>query len=148
MTVTDRYERRLTADDVAVGETGPEVVVEELEREDFVRYAGASGDFNPIHYDEPYAQDAGNESVFGQGMLTAGFASHLVSDWFGLDRVERFTIRFQSPVFPGDTITVTGEITDVEDGDAAAVVTTDLEATTDDGTVVLSGETVASLPWA
>lgn len=53
--MTDRYERRLTAADVIVGKTGPEVVIEALEREDFVRYAGASGDFNPIYYEKPYA---------------------------------------------------------------------------------------------
>ena len=144
--MTDAYERRLTAEDVSVGDTGPEVVVEDLDREDFVRYAGASGDFNPIHYDELYARDAGNESVFAQGMLTAGFASHMISDWFGLDRIERFTVRFQKRVFPGDTVTVTGEITDVADGDADATVTADLEAKTDAGDVVLSGETIARVP--
>lgn len=146
MAMTDAYERQITAADVSVGDTGPEVVVEELEREDFVRYAGASGDFNPIHYDEPYARDAGNESVFAQGMLTAGFASHMISDWFGLDRIERFTIRFQARVFPGDTITVTGEITDVADDNTDVTVTAGLEAKNDDGDVVLSGETVARLP--
>lgn len=146
MAMTDAYEQQLTADDVSVGDTGSEVVVEDLEREDFVRYAGASGDFNPIHYDDPYARDAGNESVFAQGMLTAGFASHMISDWFGLDRIERFTVRFQERVFPGDTITVTSVITDVADGDADVSVTADLEAKTDDGDVVLSGETVARLP--
>ncbi|WP_337959454.1 MaoC family dehydratase [Natrinema soli] len=144
--MTDASEPRLTAGDVSVGDTGPEVVVEDLEQGDFVRYAGASGDFNPIHYDEPYARDAGNESVFAQGMLTAGFTSHMLTDWFGLDRIERFTVRFQERVFPGDTITVTGEITDVADGDADVIVTADLEAKTDDGDVVLSGETVARLP--
>lgn len=112
------------------------------------RYAGASGDFNPIHYDEPYARDAGNESVFALGMLTAGFASHMISDWFGLDRIDRFMIRFQERVYPDDTITVTGEITDVDDVDAGAVITADLEARTDEGTVVLSAETVATLPSA
>lgn len=54
-TMTDRYEQRLTAADVIVDKTGPVVVVEDLEREDFVRYASASGDFNLIYYDEPYA---------------------------------------------------------------------------------------------
>ncbi|WP_323173320.1 MaoC/PaaZ C-terminal domain-containing protein [Natrialba sp. PRR66] len=144
--MTDAYERRPTAADISVGDTGPELVVEELEREDFVRYAGASGDFNPIHYDEPYARNAGNESVFAQGMLTAGFVSHMISDWFGLDRIERFTVRFQERVFPDDTIAVTGEITDVTAGDEDVTVTADLEAKTDGGDVVLSGEAVARLP--
>ncbi|WP_350356163.1 MaoC/PaaZ C-terminal domain-containing protein [Halorarius halobius] len=59
-----------------VGRTSPEVVVEDLEQQDFVKYAGASGDLNPVHYDEPYARVLGNPSVFGQGIFTAGVTMH------------------------------------------------------------------------
>lgn len=139
--MTDAYQTRLTVDDVQVGDSGPEVVVEDLERRDFVKYAGASGDFNPIHYDEPFATAAGNESVFAQGMLTAGFGAHFAADWFGLANVRRYTVRFQSRVFPGDTVTVTGEVTDVD----GTTVTADLQAEAD-GEVVLTGSVEADLP--
>lgn len=79
-------------------------------------------------------------------MLTAGFTSHMVSDWFGLDRIEQFTIRFQVQLFPGDTITMTGEITEVDDGNTGTIVTADLKAKTGNGNAVLSGETIATLP--
>lgn len=127
--------------DVAVGDTGPQIVVPDLERRHFVMYAGASGDFNPIHYDEPYAREAGNESVFGQGMFTAGVTSRVVSDWFGVDAVDSFGVRFQSRVFPGDTVVATGEVVDVT-GDTVSV---DLETRTAAGTTLLTGSATATL---
>lgn len=130
-------------DGVDVGDGGPTVVVDDLERKHFVKYAGASGDFNPIHYDEPYARTAGNESVFGQGMFTAGVASRVVTDWFGLESITAFGVRFQSRVFPGDTIVATGELESVcaEEG----VVEVALEATTQHGETLLTGSATASL---
>ncbi|WP_440764530.1 FAS1-like dehydratase domain-containing protein [Natronorubrum sp. DTA7] len=129
--------------EVGVGDTGPTVVVEDLERKHFVKYAGASGDFNPIHYDEPYARAAGNESVFGQGMFTAGVASRVVTDWFGLESIDSFGVRFQSQVFPGDAIVATGEIVDGESDDG--VVEVDLEATNQHGETLLTGSATATL---
>ncbi|QSX01232.1 FAS1-like dehydratase domain-containing protein [Haloterrigena alkaliphila] len=129
--------------DLEVGDAGPTVVVEDLERMHFVKYAGASGDFNPIHYDEPYARAAGNESVFGQGMFTAGVASRVVTDWFPLEAVDSFGVRFQSQVFPDDTIVATGEVVDRQaDGGAVGV---DLEATNQHGETLLTGSVTATL---
>ena len=132
---------RSTAD-VSVGDPGPRIVVSDLERRHFVQYAGASGDFNPIHYDEPYARAAGNPSVFGQGMLTAGIASRVVTDWVGLEAVDSFDVRFQSRVFPGEDVIADGEVTAVE----ADTVTIDLEARTDRRETLLSGTATATLP--
>ena len=129
--------------DLEVGDEGPTVVVEDISRRDVVKYAGASGDFNPIHYDEPLTKRAGNPQVFAQGMLTMGFASRLVARWFGLAGVERFRTRFQSRVFPGDSLTVTGEVTSVSaDG---AHVEADVEVTNQDGVTVGTGDVTADL---
>ncbi|RRJ30135.1 FAS1-like dehydratase domain-containing protein [Halocatena pleomorpha] len=125
---------------LAVGDTGPTIVVEDLHRQDFVRYAGASGDFNPIHYDEPYATAAGNERVFGQGMFTAGVASRVLTDWFGIDRIASFSVRFRSRVFPGDTIVGTGEVVNI--GSNRTDVTVELEATADGKTLLTGTATV------
>ncbi|ADB61218.1 MaoC domain protein dehydratase [Haloterrigena turkmenica DSM 5511] len=130
-------------DAVTVGDTGPTVVVEDLERKHFVKYAGASGDFNPIHYDEPYARSAGNESVFGQGMFTAGVASRVVTGWFDLESVASFGVRFQSRIFPGDAIVATGEIVDRRADDG--VVEIELEATNQRGETLLTGSATAAL---
>ncbi|MBZ6495235.1 FAS1-like dehydratase domain-containing protein [Natrinema longum] len=140
---TAEFERVHTVDDLAVGDAGPTVVVEDLERQHFVKYAGASGDFNPIHYDEPYATAAGNESVFGQGMFTAGLTSRVVTEWFDLADVASFGLRFQSRVFPGDTVVATGEVVEV-DRDSGTVETA-LEARTTDGETLLTGTATADL---
>ena len=139
----DSLETVSSVADVSVGDTGPTVVVEDLERKHFVKYAGASGDFNPIHYDEPYARAAGNESIFGQGMFTAGVASRVVTNWFGLESIDSFGVRFQSQVFPGDSIVATGEIVDGESDDG--VVEVDLEATNQHGETLLTGSSTATL---
>ena len=70
-------------EDVKVGDQLPPFVVEGLTRTDLVRYAGASGDFNPIHHDEEFAKLAGNPTVFGHGMLTAAFVARCVTDFVG-----------------------------------------------------------------
>lgn len=122
-----------------VGDPGPTVIVEDVAPKDFVRYAGASGDFNPIHYDGEYARALGNPDVFGQGMLTAGYAGHLVSDWFGLDALRRFRTRFTSRVWPGDALTVRGEVTDVD----VPSVSVELTANRQTGETVLVGDATA-----
>lgn len=127
--------------DVEVGDSGPTVIVEDLVPQDFVRYAGASGDFNPIHYDEQYARAMGNPGVFGQGMLTAGHAGHLVADWFGLDALRRFRTRFTARVWPGDTLTVGGEVTDIDGTELFA----ELTVTRQTGETALVGDVTASV---
>lgn len=146
LSATDGSGPRLTAAEASVGEAGPPLVVRDLERKDFVKYAGASGDFTPIHYDEPAVRAAGHDSVFAQGMLTAGYAARLVVDRFGLDGVTRFQTRFQSQLFPDESVVVSDEITDVSRTDAGATVQTTFEATTPDGRVLLSGEAEGELP--
>jgi len=107
------------------------------------KYAGASGDFNPIHYDEPFATGAGNESVFGQGMFTAGITSRVVANWFDLRDVSSFGVRFQSRVFPGDTVVATGEVAEIDRD--AGTVETELEARTVAGETLLTGTATADL---
>ncbi|MCY4729948.1 hypothetical protein KY092_05165 [Natronomonas gomsonensis] len=144
--MSDASQRSPTAADLAVGDAGPELVIENLERKDFVKYAGASGDFNPLHYDEPYAKANGNDSVFGQGMLTAGYVARMVTNWFGIDRISNFSVRFQARVWPGDTITITGEVTDVTETDDGATITADLVATNQNGDAVITGSVTTDLP--
>lgn len=144
--MTDAYATEVTAADLSVGDTGPAVVIEDVERSDFVRYAGASGDFNPIHYDEPHAREAGYEGVFAQGMLTAGFAAQAVADWFGLANVRSFGVRFRAQVWPGDTVTAVAEVTDIEVDGEVATVEAAVRATNGDGEAVITGEASAEIP--
>lgn len=143
--MTDGFNPTVPTTDVAVGDTGPEVVIDDISRKDFVQYSGASGDFNPLHYDEPYAIEAGNRSVFAQGMLIAGFASRMLTGWFGPEAIKRFRIRFQAQVWPGDSVTVTGTVTDVGDTDSYSTAEVEVIVTNQKGDQVLTGDATAVL---
>lgn len=102
---------KLKFDSLKVGDEIPKFVVEGVTRPDFVRYAGASGDFVPLHYDQTFVEAAGIPTVFAQGMFTAGLLSKAVTDWAGIGNVRQFKVRFSTRVWPGDTVTCTGKVT-------------------------------------
>jgi 3-hydroxybutyryl-CoA dehydratase len=109
--------QRVTRDAIGPGTALGEVVYGPVSREDFVRYAGASGDNNPIHQDEEYARRSGAPTVFAMGMLNAGYLAHAVSDWFGgPQNLRRFKVRFTTRVWPGDEVVCKGSVASVEDG--------------------------------
>jgi acyl dehydratase len=106
-------------------------------RTQIVRFAGAAGDFNPMHHDEPFAQAAGEPSVFAMGQLTAAILGAFVARWLGRDRISSFGVRFKDKVRPGDALVLRGRRGD--DGRY------ELEALRqDDGAVVLTGWAVTS----
>lgn len=111
-----------------------------LTRTDLVRYAGASGDFNPVHHDEPFARAMGLPTVMAHGMLTAGLAASYLAERFGPGAVRAFAVRFREPVFPGDVLAADARILEggAEGGDDGR---SDLALTVvnDRGTVVLTG---------
>ena len=93
-----------------------------LTRQMIVRYAGASGDLNPMHYDDELARSAGYPSVFGQGMLSAALLATFATDWFGADTVRRFAVRFREQIWPDDVLTCSGSVvTIVPDGEGDRV---------------------------
>jgi acyl dehydratase len=130
----------MTATSLEVGDAAPPLVVEELTRTHFVRYAGASGDFNPMHHDDTIATRVGNPSVFGHGMLTAGLMARVVKDWLGPESLRRFQVRFAKQVWPGETLTFTAAVTAAHDD---GTVDLDLQATNADGEVKLTGTATA-----
>ncbi|HUY25785.1 MAG TPA: MaoC/PaaZ C-terminal domain-containing protein [Candidatus Binataceae bacterium] len=102
---------KLKFDSVKVGDQIPPFVVSGVTRPDFVRYAGASGDFVPLHYDQTFVEAAGIPTVFAQGMFTAGLLSKALTDWAGIGSVRAFKVRFATRVWPGDVVTCTGKVT-------------------------------------
>jgi acyl dehydratase len=102
--------QQLRFDDVADGDEVAAWTAPQLTRTMFVRYAGASGDFNPIHHDEEFAKSAGYPTVFGHGMLTAGILSRYVTDLAGVGNVRLLRVRFATQVWPGDSLTCTGKV--------------------------------------
>jgi peroxisomal enoyl-CoA hydratase 2 len=132
--------------DLSIGDEAPPLVVENLTRTQFVRYAGASGDFNPMHHDDTIATSVGNPSVFGHGMLTAGLMARVVKDWFGPEAIRRFQVRFAKQVWPGETLTFTAKITGI-DADAGTV-DLELAAANADGETKLTGSASAAVASA
>ena len=127
---------KLQGRDLSVGEARELVLVENLTRTQIVQYAGASGDFNPIHTDEKFAtESAGYPSVFAHGMLTMGLTGRLLTDWLGDGVLTDYGVRFVRQVWPGDTLTATSTVETVDAGIVKLVVAT----TNQDGATVLSG---------
>jgi len=123
-----------------VGDTHETVVVDDLKRTQIVQYAGASGDYNPLHTDEIFATKvAGYPSVFAHGMLTMGMTGRVVTDLVGVESLLKFGGRFTSQVFPGDTLTVRATVESIEDD----VVSFKLSTVNQDGTEVFSGYAAA-----
>jgi acyl dehydratase len=91
-----------TWDQLQEGAAAPRREFGPLTRTDFVRYQGASGDFNPIHHDEEFAKSAGFPTVFSVGMLQAGILGCYCTDWLGANNVRRFAVQFREQVWPGD----------------------------------------------
>lgn len=108
----------MTSGHAEEGEVVELVVVEDLRRTQIVQYAGASGDFNPLHTDERYAVEvAGYPSVFAHGMLTMGMVGRVVTDRWGVERVAELGGRFRAQVWPGDTVRARATVVEVARGD-------------------------------
>ena len=126
----------LSASKLKVGDTHSARLVEDLKRTQIVQYAGASGDYNPLHTDEIFTtQVAGYPSVFAHGMLTMGMTGKMLTDYVGDARLTKYGVRFTSQVFPGDTLDATATVKSVKDG----LVELDVETKNQNGVVVVSG---------
>lgn len=110
------------------------VVTPPVTRTQIVRFAGAAGDFNPMHHDEPFARAAGQDSVFAMGQLTAAILGEAVGAWLGRDRLTGYGVRFRAKVLPGDALVLTATRVDGEPGRYALQA-----AKEDSGEIVLTG---------
>jgi 3-hydroxybutyryl-CoA dehydratase len=115
---------------------GVERTTPPVTRTQIVRFAGAAGDFNPMHHDEPFARAAGQPGVFAMGQLQAALLASLVAEWLGRDNVTGYGVRFRDKVWPGDSLVLRGEIIEERDGVRQCALQALREA---DGSVVLTG---------
>jgi acyl dehydratase len=134
----------LSFDELAEGDQAPEFS-HTLTRTDLVQYAGASGDFNPMHTDEATAQERGLPSVFGHGMFTAGLLGKALTDYVGVGNLRTFKVRFTKQTWPGEVLT--SRITVAKKYDDAGEHRVDLECevVNQDGEAKLTGVAVAAL---
>ena len=104
--------RKLYFEAVRTGEELPSLAKSPIDRVQLARYAGASGDFNPVHVDEVYAKNLGMPSVYAPGMLVMGMLGQLVSDWARGGQLRRYSVKFSRMVWPGDALICKGRVTD------------------------------------
>jgi acyl dehydratase len=115
-------------------------------RSHFVRYAGASGDFNPMHHDDTIAQKVGYPSVFGHGMFTAGLLSAYVTDWVGIGNTRKYGVEFRKQLFPGAMLRITGTVVrKYKEGDENRI-DAEFEVKDDKDALILKAKATAALP--
>jgi acyl dehydratase len=136
----------LKAADAKPGDQHRQIVAEDLSRTQIVQYAGASGDYNPLHTDEPFARAvAGYPGVFAHGMLTMGLTGRMLTDWVGDGRLLDYGVRFTAQVWPGDTLTSTATIREISDRDGVPVAVIDIVTTNARDETVVTGTATARL---
>ena len=136
----------LKASEIKVGDTHQERIVEDLKRTQIVQYAGASGDYNPIHTDEIYATKvAGYPSVFAHGMLSMGMTGKMLTHYVGDGRLVKYGVRFTRQVFPGDTLDAKATVEAIREEGSQFYVDLTVETVNQDGQVVVSGTASAKI---
>ncbi len=141
-------EQKLFFEDVKEGEEAPPRT-HVLTRTDLVQYAGASGDFNPMHHDEPKAQKAGLPSVFGHGMLSMGFLASTLEDLVGVGNVTSLRVRFTKQTWPDNPLSTRIVARAKREQDGRSFVDYDVEVHQEVGgsdVVVVSGDASVALP--
>jgi acyl dehydratase len=138
-------EAKLFFDDVNEGDEAP-VVSHELTRTDLVMYAGASGDFNPMHHDEVKAKEAGLPSVFGHGMFSMGLLGKAITDYVGVGNLKKFKVRFTKQTWPGEVLTSKIVVTGKRKDDGESLIDLDVQLANEAGEVKVAGEASAALP--
>ncbi|NQX90024.1 MAG: dehydratase [Halioglobus sp.] len=129
---------KLNYGDINKGDEAP-VVSHELGRTDLVKYAGASGDFNPMHTDEVAAQAAGLPSVFGHGMFSMGLLGRAITDWAGVGNVKRYGVRFTKQTWPGETLSTKIVVSDKEVTEEGKIIVAEVLLHNEVGEIKVSG---------
>jgi acyl dehydratase len=132
-------------EDVKEGDAAP-VKRHTLTRTDLVRYAGASGDYNPMHHDEVLATAAGQPSVFGHGMFSMGVLGTALTDFVGAGNVTNYKVRFSRQTWPGEELATTIVVRGKRVEDGRHLVDLECSLANADGEVKVVGEATAVLP--
>ena len=132
-------------EDVTEGDEAP-VTRHTLTRTDLVRYAGASGDYNPMHHDEILATAAGQPSVFGHGMFSMGLLGTALTDFVGPGNLTHYKVRFSRQTWPGEELSTSIVVTAKREEDGRHLVDLECTLANGEGEVKVVGEATAALP--
>ncbi len=134
----------LSAQELTIGDSYSEVVVEDLTRTQIVKYAGSSGDYNPFHIDDKFVTEVEvYPTVFAHGMLTMGMTGRMLTNYVGDGRLTYYGVRFVNQVWPGDTLTARAEVAALREEDGETLVDLTITTTNQDEKFVLTGNATA-----
>jgi acyl dehydratase len=133
-------------DDVNVGDAIPALTTEPITETQLVRYAGASGDFNPIHTVHQVAEQAGLGGVIAHGMFVMGLVGRAISDWVGVAPLRQFGVRFLGVTKPGQAITITGQVVEKMEAEGEHRLRCEISAVDQEGQQKVKGSFVVALP--
>ena len=137
--------RKLYFEAVRLGDELPPLTKGPVDRVQLARYAGASGDFNPVHVDEVYARSLGMPSVYAPGRLVMGILGQLISDWCRGAQLRRYAVRFSKIVWPGDAVVAKGRVMERWGDNGRYFIEVDLWAENQKGELVLRGSALVQL---
>lgn len=136
----------LKASELKVGDSHQERVVDDITRTQIVQYAGASGDYNPVHTDSVFAtQVAGFPSVFAHGMLSMGMTGKMLTNYVGDGRLTKYGVRFTRQVWPGDTLEAKAVVTAIREEGGQHFVDLEVETVNQNGETVIKGSASARI---
>ena len=132
--------RKLYFENVRVGDEIPAMAKAPVDRVQLARYAGATGDFHPLHVDEAYARSLGMPSVYAPSPLGQGFLGQLITDWARGASIRRFSTKFIRLIWPGDTLVCKGRVSDRHGENGKYSIELDVWAENQKGELVLKGQ--------
>lgn len=136
----------LKASQIKVGDSYSERLVEDLKRTQIVQYAGASGDYNPLHTDEVYTKEVAKyPTVFAHGMLTMGMTGRMLTNYVGDGRLTKYGVRFTNQVWPGDTLDSTATVEAVREEGGTHYVDIAVSTKNQNGVEVVKGNATARI---
>ena len=134
----------LKKDEIKVGDSYSETIVEDLRRTQIVQYAGASGDYNPLHTDDKLTKEiAGYPGVFAHGMLSMGMTGKMLTNFVGDGTLKKYGVRFTNQVWPGDTLESKATIIEIKEENGETLAEISIETTNQDGATVITGSATA-----
>ncbi len=133
---------RIKFSDYEPGAQIPELKIGPVTHMDLVRYAGASGDFNPIHTDPVYAREAGLKGTIAHGMYVMAQMGRLATNWAPPDQIKSFGVKFKGMTEPGEALICVGTVKKKKEEDGQKIMTVTVEALGPDGKAKASGDLV------
>jgi acyl dehydratase len=143
--MTTQTSRLLYYEDVNVGDPLPPLTKAPVTHLQLVKYAGASGDFNPLHTDPKVGESIGTGGIIAHGMLIMGFVGQMLSDCVGPGALRKFGVRFKGMTHIGDVITCSGTITDRYEENGEGRIAGKVLAADQNGDIKVQGTFVAAL---